>query len=304
MRAARRIAAPWHRRRRHGGADDAQLAHRARADAGVPLARRHVVPDQLALQARRAALHPRRLRRQAVRRRRGAAARAACGGAAGACPRPTARGRRGRAAARGRSGSACATRRRRAADAARTPRGPMLYTSGTTGRPKGIRRDAATPQQVARTVEKSRLCYGIEPGMRALLNAPMYHSAPNAYAIGVTQIARRHAAARAALRCRAHAAADRAAPPHPRLPRAHAVRAPAAPARCGEAQVRRELDAPRERHRLGLPAGRQARDDRLVGSGVQRGLRFERARLHDLRDERRGAGQARHRRACARRRAS
>ncbi|HET9208511.1 MAG TPA: AMP-binding protein, partial [Burkholderiaceae bacterium] len=73
-------------------------------------------------------------------------------------------------------------------DAARTPRGPMLYTSGTTGRPKGIRREAATPEQAARTVEKSRLCYGIVPGMRALLNAPMYHSAPNAYAIGVTQI--------------------------------------------------------------------------------------------------------------------
>jgi long-chain acyl-CoA synthetase len=74
------------------------------------------------------------------------------------------------------------------ADAARTPRGPMLYTSGTTGRPKGIRRNAATPEQAARTVEKSRLCYGIVPGMRALLNTPMYHSAPNAYAIGVTQI--------------------------------------------------------------------------------------------------------------------
>ncbi len=74
------------------------------------------------------------------------------------------------------------------ADAQRTPRGPMLYTSGTTGRPKGIRRNAATPEQVVRTMEKSRLCYGVEPGMRALLNAPMYHSAPNAYAVAVTQI--------------------------------------------------------------------------------------------------------------------
>jgi long-chain acyl-CoA synthetase len=73
-------------------------------------------------------------------------------------------------------------------DAQRAPRGPMLYTSGTTGRPKGIRRNAATPEQVLRTVEKSRLCYGIVPGMRALLNAPMYHSAPTAYAVGVTQI--------------------------------------------------------------------------------------------------------------------
>ncbi|MCW5658503.1 MAG: AMP-binding protein [Burkholderiaceae bacterium] len=74
------------------------------------------------------------------------------------------------------------------AEPQRTPRGPMLYTSGTTGRPKGIRRNAATPEQVQRTVEKSRLCYGIEPGMRALLNAPMYHSAPNAYAVGVSTV--------------------------------------------------------------------------------------------------------------------
>jgi long-chain acyl-CoA synthetase len=72
-------------------------------------------------------------------------------------------------------------------DPAGTPRGPMLYTSGTTGRPKGIRRQAPSPAQVARTLERTRLCYGLEPGMRALLNAPIYHSAPNAYAVGVTQ---------------------------------------------------------------------------------------------------------------------
>ena len=71
--------------------------------------------------------------------------------------------------------------------AAGTPRGPMLYTSGTTGKPKGIRRQPPTPQQVARTLERTRLCYGLEPGMRALLNAPIYHSAPNAYAVAVSQ---------------------------------------------------------------------------------------------------------------------
>jgi long-chain acyl-CoA synthetase len=72
-------------------------------------------------------------------------------------------------------------------DAPKTARGPMLYTSGTTGRPKGIRRNRPTPEQTARTQERSRLCYGYEPGMRALLNAPIYHSAPNAFAVGVTQ---------------------------------------------------------------------------------------------------------------------
>jgi long-chain acyl-CoA synthetase len=32
------------------------------------------------------------------------------------------------------------------------------------------------------------VCYGLEPGMRALLNAPSYHSAPNGYVVGVSQM--------------------------------------------------------------------------------------------------------------------
>ncbi|MBL8341519.1 MAG: AMP-binding protein [Rubrivivax sp.] len=66
------------------------------------------------------------------------------------------------------------------------PRGAMFYTSGTTGRPKGIVRAAATPQQLQRGIEVRRLSYGLAraPGdERVLLSAPLYHSAPNAYAL-------------------------------------------------------------------------------------------------------------------------
>jgi long-chain acyl-CoA synthetase len=71
--------------------------------------------------------------------------------------------------------------------AAAAPRGAMFYTSGTTGRPKGIVRHAFNAQQAAANASMRRLAYGTEPDMRALLNAPWYHSAPNGYALGITQ---------------------------------------------------------------------------------------------------------------------
>jgi long-chain acyl-CoA synthetase len=67
------------------------------------------------------------------------------------------------------------------------PRGAMFYTSGTTGRPKGIVRAPSTPEQMQRALEVRQASYGFEPGMRALISAPMYHSAPNAYALGAAQ---------------------------------------------------------------------------------------------------------------------
>ncbi|MFO1288166.1 MAG: AMP-binding protein [Rubrivivax sp.] len=67
------------------------------------------------------------------------------------------------------------------------PRGAMFYTSGTTGRPKGIVRKPFTPAQLQASVAMRRASYGVEPGMRALLNAPWYHSAPNSFALGIVQ---------------------------------------------------------------------------------------------------------------------
>jgi long-chain acyl-CoA synthetase len=71
----------------------------------------------------------------------------------------------------------------------RTARYSMPYTSGTTGRPKGVRRIAPSPEEAARAArvlaDNVRLVYGIEPGARALVSAPLYHSAPTVYATQV-----------------------------------------------------------------------------------------------------------------------
>lgn len=60
---------------------------------------------------------------------------------------------------------------------------PMFYTSGTTGRPKGVRRRAMSPEQIAAADRVGALVYGIKPnaGQVVLMNGPMYHSAPNSY---------------------------------------------------------------------------------------------------------------------------
>ncbi len=67
------------------------------------------------------------------------------------------------------------------------PRGAMFYTSGTTGRPKGIVRSPMTPAQAQAAAAMRRMAYGAEAEMRALLSAPWYHSAPNGYALGIAQ---------------------------------------------------------------------------------------------------------------------
>lgn len=60
---------------------------------------------------------------------------------------------------------------------------PMFYTSGTTGAPKGVRRHAMRPEQVAAADRVGAIAYGIRPDERQviLMNGPMYHSAPNSY---------------------------------------------------------------------------------------------------------------------------
>ncbi len=59
----------------------------------------------------------------------------------------------------------------------------MIYTSGTTGHPKGVRRAAPTPEQIANAERMRGMIYGLKPGARALLPGPLYHSAPNSFGL-------------------------------------------------------------------------------------------------------------------------
>jgi long-chain acyl-CoA synthetase len=67
------------------------------------------------------------------------------------------------------------------AGAARSLRGSIPYSSGTTGRPKGVMRRTPDAAQYARMVAISQTALGIKEGMRTAIVAPLYHSAPASY---------------------------------------------------------------------------------------------------------------------------
>ncbi len=59
--------------------------------------------------------------------------------------------------------------------------GSMIYTSGTTGNPKGVRRVPTTTAEMDASYRPAIAGFGLRDGMRALIPAPLYHSAPNAF---------------------------------------------------------------------------------------------------------------------------
>ena len=64
-----------------------------------------------------------------------------------------------------------------------SPRGHLAYSSGTTGRPKGVLRKAWPVGEAAEGQRRSDAlaaqCFGVVPGCRTLMPAPLYHSAPS-----------------------------------------------------------------------------------------------------------------------------
>lgn len=69
---------------------------------------------------------------------------------------------------------------------ARAVMGPMFYTSGTTGKPKGVKRLPVAPEAAAAAEQRSLLAFGLtDERVRSVMCGPLYHSAPNAYGMGV-----------------------------------------------------------------------------------------------------------------------
>jgi long-chain acyl-CoA synthetase len=60
----------------------------------------------------------------------------------------------------------------------------IYYTSGTTGRPKGVMREPADAAAIARMIGVVDEIFGVAPGaaVRVLVSAPVYHGAPNFFA--------------------------------------------------------------------------------------------------------------------------
>ncbi|MGD3109169.1 AMP-binding protein [Streptomyces sp. YGL11-2] len=59
----------------------------------------------------------------------------------------------------------------------------VIYSSGTTGRPKGVLREPVGPERLAEGVESFLEYFAVAPGGRTLIPAPLYHASPSQHAV-------------------------------------------------------------------------------------------------------------------------
>lgn len=59
----------------------------------------------------------------------------------------------------------------------------VIYSSGTTGRPKGVLRDPVPPERLTEAVRLFLEYFAVAPGGRTLIPAPLYHASPSQHAV-------------------------------------------------------------------------------------------------------------------------
>ena len=68
------------------------------------------------------------------------------------------------------------------------PTPALFYTSGTTGKPKAVVKKPIPKEAAMALGARSAFAFGLQsPGARAVMTGPLYHSAPNAYALYVVR---------------------------------------------------------------------------------------------------------------------
>ena len=181
----------------------------------------------------------------------------------------------------------------------------MLYSSGTTGAPKGVRKvlsaapmgdPTATPVVLAGNIAR----VGIDGDSVYLSPAPLYHSAPLVYSMAMHRLGATCVVMESfepATMPRSH----RALPGHPCPIRSHHVHPHAPAAGRGEVLVRSLEPAVGRPRRRPLSGAGQAADARLVGNDHPRVLRRDRGHRIDRHQTRGVGGPPRIRRAAPQR---
>ncbi|MDG1906620.1 MAG: AMP-binding protein [Arenicella sp.] len=65
----------------------------------------------------------------------------------------------------------------------------LFYTSGTTGKPKAVVKNKIPPEAAKAIAARSAFAFGLRDApFRAVMTGPLYHSAPNAYALYIVRL--------------------------------------------------------------------------------------------------------------------